>query len=118
MTKTAKQFFSCFALFAILFPLLIILPSPAKGETAEELQIKIDERNKDIKDLEAEITKYQTELDTTSKESQSLKTAIKNLDILNKQLSAQIKVTENKISAANLNIEQLSAIKKRRSILI
>jgi murein DD-endopeptidase MepM/ murein hydrolase activator NlpD len=78
-----------------------------EAQTAREIEEKIAERDSDIKKLEEEIAAYQKELTSLSRERDSLASSIKKLDITRKQLNADIKVTENKISRTNLTIESL-----------
>lgn len=82
-------------------------PGKSHAETAAELQGKIDAQNKAIADLEAEIASYQSQLVTVSKSKNTLANAVAQLTLESKQLNAQIKVTEGKISAANLKLRSL-----------
>lgn len=74
----------------------------------EELQTKIENRNTQIEQLEEEIAKYQKQLESTGKEKQSLQTTLANLAISNKKLTAEIKLTQNKITSTNLHLEELA----------
>ncbi|MDD5069007.1 MAG: peptidoglycan DD-metalloendopeptidase family protein [Candidatus Pacebacteria bacterium] len=74
---------------------------------AEELQQKIDERNKLIAELEVEIAKYSTAVGKISTQAQTLKNAIALLDTSIKKLSTEIKATESKITTTSLKIESL-----------
>ena len=78
------------------------------AQTPDQIQAQINERNQQIKDLEAEIAGYQKQLNTLSGQKQTLQSAIKSLDVSRAQLSAQINLTQSKISAANLKLEQLA----------
>ncbi|MDO8594942.1 MAG: peptidoglycan DD-metalloendopeptidase family protein [bacterium] len=80
----------------------------AYGETAAELRDKIAEKNVAIAELEREIADYQKQIETTGKEAQTLQSAIKYIDLEQKKLSAEIKLTENKITAVNLKLEELA----------
>lgn len=83
-------------------------PQPTNATEAEDLQEKIEERNANIKELEAEIKKYQAEVDKTSATAMTLASTIKSLQTTGKKLDADIKLTQNKISAASLTIQKLS----------
>ena len=72
------------------------------------LQQKIDQRNADIKNLEKEIANYQKQISTLDSQATSLSSTVKSLDLTQKKLAADILVTENKIAAQNLRIQQLS----------
>ncbi len=98
------------ALFLIALSILLgnVVSSPALADTIGELRDQISERSKAIADLEKEIATYQVELDTVGKESKTLQGAIRNIDLQQRKLSAEIKVTENKIARVTLTIEGLT----------
>jgi len=73
------------------------------------IQQKIDERNKAIADLEAEIQQYQEQLNAVSSEKQTLENAIKTLDLTRKKISSDIALTENRIDATRDQIRELSS---------
>lgn len=81
--------------------------STASAASVEELQSKIDERNQSIKQLEAEIVQYKTQLDTVGKQKVTLQGTIKGLDLTQKKLAADIQLTSKRIESATLTIEQL-----------
>ena len=68
------------------------------AQTVDELQGKISEKNNDIARLEQEIRAYQSELNTISVQKNSLANQIKQLDVTKKKLTADISLTEEKIS--------------------
>jgi murein DD-endopeptidase MepM/ murein hydrolase activator NlpD len=88
---------------------IFLAPGLLRGEAIEELQTKINDRNAQIKQLEGEIRLYQTQLADTSKQKQTLQTTLANLTISSKKLAAEIKLTENKITATNLNLQELES---------
>lgn len=81
----------------------------AHADTISDLRDKIAERNAAIAALEGEIAEYQQEIEATGKEAQTLQSAVRSIDLEQKKLSAQIKVTEARISAVTLAIQELSA---------
>ena len=89
--------------------LFVALVSPAfvSADTAAELQQKIAERNAKIAELEKEIARYEDELATVGADKKTLEGEISRLDISRKKLSTDILLTENKIGAANLQLEEL-----------
>ena len=87
---------------------LSIGTSAAVAATAAEIQAQIDANSAQIKQLEADIVAFQKELDTLGTKKGTLQSAISTLTISQKQLASQIKVTQDKISSANLQIQQLS----------
>ena len=74
----------------------------------------IDEINKNIKKTESlmkqnqeEIDKLNKEIENTGKETATLNSKIKNLEAIGKKLATDIKLTQNQIQSAKLNIEKL-----------
>lgn len=77
--------------------------------TVEDLQRKIDDRNKNIEQLTVEIQKYRDLSDKTSAEAQSLQKAIKQLESNGKLLDLEIKKIRAKIDVTNLDIKKIDA---------
>lgn len=78
------------------------------AETAQEIQNKINQNNSNIQNLEKEIAIYQIQLDTLGQQKDSLSKSLKELDLTNKKLKADIAVTQNQINKTNLTIQNLS----------
>jgi len=74
----------------------------------EELRLKIESRQEDIKQLEIEIAKHQKELEATAAESRTLKEEINRLNTTIKKLTTEVRVTEKQIAASTLEIERLA----------
>lgn len=89
----------------IIFALL--LATPVFAATVDELQTQIDARNQQIAEIEKEIALYQNELDKNSKQADSLKNQISQLETAKKKLIAEISLTQKKIETAKLDIEEL-----------
>ncbi|HEY4715171.1 MAG TPA: hypothetical protein VIH31_01565, partial [Candidatus Paceibacterota bacterium] len=87
---------------------LIFSASLVSAQSASQLKDKISDRNAEIAKLEKQIKEYQKQLDDLGGQANSLKVQLAKLDLTNKKLLADIKVTENKISATSLTIERLS----------
>ena len=81
--------------------------APARADQASDLQSQIDQRSSDISSLEKEIAAYQTQIDGLGTQATSLADAIKSLDLTKKQLQARISLTQDKVAAKNLQIDQL-----------
>jgi len=95
--------------FLILFFLFIFLNSPfTNASTIVELRTKIEDRNTQIQELEKDIKEYQNKLETVGKEKDSLQKAVQLLELSGKKLATDLKITENKISSTDLNIQKLS----------
>jgi murein DD-endopeptidase MepM/ murein hydrolase activator NlpD len=94
----------------ILIGLLFIIPLAfSHAQTANDLNIKINQSNTDIAKLEQEIKQYQDQLDSIGKQKSSLNGSIKQLDLTRKKLETDILVTQKKIEKTNLTIESLSS---------
>lgn len=104
-----KSIFGTFVLLGMIFTLFSGLSSPVFADQASDLRQQIEDRNSNIKAIEAEIAKYQAEADKTSAAAMTLATTIKALQATGKKLDADIKLTQAKIAVANLNIKKLSA---------
>ncbi len=104
--KFKTSFFSIM-LLAIGYWLLISFAS-VSASTIDELNKKIEDRKVQIKQVQEEIEKYQKEIESTTKEAITLKNKIKNLEATGKKLAADIKLTQNQIQSAKLNIDKLN----------
>jgi len=100
-----KKLFS-FVVLGILFivPVFFIY-----AQTAQELNDKISQKNSDIAKLEQEINSYQNQLTNLGKQKSSLAVSLKELDLTDKKLAADISITQSKIDKTNLKIEGLSS---------
>ncbi|TSC70180.1 MAG: membrane-bound metallopeptidase [Parcubacteria group bacterium Gr01-1014_49] len=99
------------------FPLLFFIfvagsilgvPSMALADAASDIQSQISANNRQLDSLRSEIAAIQGQLDTLGTKKDTLQSTINSLTLSQKQLAAQIKVTQNKIASANLKIKELS----------
>ena len=97
---------SFFVLLLIIFYLPII--NLAYAATIDELNKSIENTKNLMKQNQEEIEKLNKELENTGKETTTLKSKIKNLEATGKKLAADIKLTQNQIQSAKLNIEKLN----------
>ncbi len=97
--------------FLVLIFISQITPNLIKrviaASTVEELQAKIDEKNKNIEALNKEIQLYADLTDKTSKEAQTLQKKIQTLTQNGKMLDVDIKKTKTQIDVANIAIQKL-----------
>ncbi|MBI3572080.1 peptidoglycan DD-metalloendopeptidase family protein [Candidatus Kaiserbacteria bacterium] len=93
---------------ALLLFLFLLFPAFAHAQSVSDLQSQIDAHNSQIASLETDILAYQKQLDALGTTKNTLQSAINSLSLSQKQLAAQIKVTQNKIAAANLQIQELT----------
>lgn len=96
-------------LFTVFFTGLALgAPEFAFADSASDIQAQIDANNKQIEDLQAEIASFQKELDVLGVKKDTLQSAINSLALSQKKLASEIKITQNKISSANLKIKELT----------
>ncbi len=104
MTRIGYPFF----LFICFAGLILGAPNSVRADAASDIQAQINENNRQVELLKAEIVAFQKELDVLGSKKSTLQSAISSLAISQKQLATQIKVTQNKIASANLKIKELS----------
>jgi murein DD-endopeptidase MepM/ murein hydrolase activator NlpD len=73
----------------------------------EVLQNQISDRNDRLKEIEKEISSYQTELKKVGGEKNTLQKAISQLELERKKVQADISYTQNKIGATDLELNKL-----------
>lgn len=78
------------------------------ADTVTYLRNKIAEKNEAIAELEKEIAVYQKDIEATGKEAKTLQSTIKGINLEQKKLSAEIRLTGNRITAVNLRLEELA----------
>jgi murein DD-endopeptidase MepM/ murein hydrolase activator NlpD len=87
--------------------LLLLVPLFAHAASSAALSSQIDEVRRARDELVAEQARLQAELDKITAEGRTLGTAVKSLDATRAKLASDIKVTQSKISSADLNIKLL-----------
>ena len=102
----SRKLFSFLVLFLVCVGLGSFGTARAQTRSVSDLKDEIATKNVEIERLNQEIAQYERVLTTTQKESQTLDKALRELQATQKKLTAQIKLTEQKISAVNLNIEK------------
>ncbi|MES2014421.1 MAG: peptidoglycan DD-metalloendopeptidase family protein [Patescibacteria group bacterium] len=94
-------------LLSITFSGFFLVPHIVFGETAEEIQQKIADQNAKIAALEKEIATYESTLSQIGGQKATLQGEINRIDISRKKIAANISVTQNKITSANLQLKRL-----------
>ncbi len=79
----------------------------AKSE-AEKLQAEIDNRNQNLKDLEAEIAGYETTLEKVGAEKNTLSRTVRQLELGRRKVLVDLNLTKNKIGTTDLEISRLN----------
>lgn len=90
-----------------MFFVMDTLPQRAFGDTVEQIQQKITDQQTKITALEKEIAKYESTLTTLGSQKKTLESEVQRLDISRKKIATDIAVTQNKITKANLELEEL-----------
>ena len=97
-----------FGWLAARAPLPTYAQATSDTADASAIQSQIDAHNQQIADLQKEIDSYQQQLNTLGAQHQTLSTAIKSIDVSRQQTATQIQVTQNKMDASTLRLQQLS----------
>lgn len=74
---------------------------------ADNIRDKITSKNSELEQLKSQIETYKKQVDVARGETQTLQGEIKALDVDRQKMSTGIKVTENRLETANLNIDRL-----------
>ncbi|MBI5133790.1 MAG: peptidoglycan DD-metalloendopeptidase family protein [Candidatus Taylorbacteria bacterium] len=106
MTDLSKAIYVS-AIVAVVLCGALLSRETASAQSANELRSLITENNKKIEDLQKQIDQYSTLLNATSKEAQTLKTALKQLELTQKKLETNLKLTSTQISKTALTLEEL-----------
>lgn len=83
-------------------------PLVLNAQTATELQGKISSHQSEINSLEAEIQQYTQQLTTIGQEKQTLKSAVQELDVSRKRVTARISLAQKQINNTSKTIKNLS----------
>lgn len=96
-------------LYKILATFLLIFSTTSlHAQTIEEIKDKINDRTDTIKQLEAEIKNFQTQIEGLGKQADTLKNTLASLDLSKKKIEADLALTQNKIENTSYEIQQLS----------
>ncbi len=77
------------------------------AQSIEELQLKITDKNSEIKNLENEINRLDKSVKETAATKKTLRTELRQVDAINKKLTSDVKITAKKIELANFNVSRL-----------
>jgi len=99
---------SPFLLLIFCVGLVLSAPQSVYADAASDIQAQIDENNRQLDALKAEIASFQKQLNVLETKKNTLQSTIDSLALSQKQLATQIQVTQNKIASANLKIKELS----------
>lgn len=88
--------------------IFFLFAAPVFAADITDLKNQIADRNNQIAEIERQIAEYQKQLQVVGAEKNTLNSAIAELDLSRNKLAADIRVTENRISNANLTLQELS----------
>jgi murein DD-endopeptidase MepM/ murein hydrolase activator NlpD len=91
----------------IIVPAVWLSPEVFAQSEITRLQNQIADRNDRLGQIEAEIAKFEAELQAVGAERQTLQQAINQLELERKKVTAEIARTENLISSTDLEINKL-----------
>jgi len=93
------------------FFILVLFITPVvfiQAGLIDDLKNSINGKNQDIKKIEQEIVEYENQIIEIAEEANTLKSAVSQLDVSRQKMGTEIKLTENKISGTNLNIQKVN----------
>lgn len=94
--------------FALLLANVAPTGTNAQAQPVTEIRSQIDSHNAQIANLEREIAQYQQQLNVVTGQKQTLEGSIRAIDLSRQKILSQISLTESRISASNLKLEELS----------
>lgn len=107
MSLMRKYF--CSFLILVCLSSAFSVPLVTRGVTQDELRQKITNKTEEIRKLEEEIKKYQTQINVLGSEKTTLAKLIRSLELTRKKLETDIRVTRAKVEATTLEIDQLNS---------
>lgn len=99
---------SLFFLIVLLGAVSCIPVARTHATAVDDIKDQIEAHNDKINQIEKEIAAYQKQLSILGAQHQTLQTAISSIDVSRKQTASQINITQNRISASNLKLNELA----------
>jgi len=78
------------------------------ANVVDELESKIKERSGEIRALEKEITEIGEQIESVGAEATTLENALEQLNLTDRKITTDIRLTQNRIAGTRLTIEELS----------
>ena len=97
-------------IIAFMFLCFYVFITSAHAAPVDELQSKIEERNSKIQEIQEEIDKIDAQIESVGGEAQTLESAIRQLELTDKKLTADIRLTKERIRKANAAIEEFALL--------
>lgn len=85
-----------------------LVPEHIYAQSEQEIRKQMSEHEQRIQEIEKEINEYQQQLNVVSGQRQTLQNVVKEIDLTRQKTRSQINLTENRISATNLRLNELS----------
>jgi murein DD-endopeptidase MepM/ murein hydrolase activator NlpD len=103
-----KRLFVAFLIGALLPQfILVISPSVFAQSEIDKLKTQIEDRSNRLSAIEAEIAKYEADLNKVGAEKKTLQSTINRLELERKKINAEISKTENLITSTDLEINKI-----------
>lgn len=93
---------------AFLTAAIFLMRTDARAASVDDLRSKISENSQKIEELQKQIDQYSNLLNSTSKEATTLKNALAQLELTQKKLETNLKLTSTQISKTSLTLEELA----------
>lgn len=90
---------------SLIIILVLFTGNVSSADTIDQIQAKIDLANKNRKQLEDEIAKYQEQLKVVGDQKVTLQSTIKSLDVSTSKITTEVKLTETNINKTSYTIE-------------
>lgn len=97
-----------YAVLRALFLCLLLSATVALADTGDDIKARIEVQQQKIQALEKEIAQYEAKLLEIGNNKSTLTSEITRIDTSRKKIGADIKVTQDKVTEANLEIDRLS----------
>lgn len=97
------------AVYICAILIFIISNNIAFAGTVSDIQAQINENNRQLEALRAEIASFQNQLDILGTRRSTLQSTIRSLTLSQEKLDREIRVTQNRIASANLKIRELGS---------
>ena len=93
---------------AVIAAVLFYAPSALYAQSPDELRLRIAENNRKIEEIQRQIDQYSSLLNSTSKEARTLKSALSSLELTQKKLEADLRLTSTQITKTALTLEDIN----------
>ncbi|MBI4692223.1 MAG: peptidoglycan DD-metalloendopeptidase family protein [Candidatus Terrybacteria bacterium] len=96
-----------FWIVILIFTFYILYSINVSASTIDELKARIEERSRQMEEIQKEIDQYQEEIEKNAQQASTLKNEIKKLETIKKKLIADISLTQKQIESTEYTIEKI-----------